>query len=114
MQHCRQLNDTQAQVQAANATITEKETQIENLKAENVEMQNTAMQSITTMMQKQAAADEKLKKQLADSQKQVKELKQKIESMTIEYDNLKALYEKAKQNLDAAATTAETTAEKTM
>ena len=66
----------QAQVETANAAVAEKEKQIEKLQAENVDMQNTAMQSITTMMTKQAEKDKQIKDQLAQSQQQVKDLKQ--------------------------------------
>ena len=52
--------------------------QIEALKAENVEMQTKAMESITTMMQKQAKKDEELKKNLADAKAELKNVKDQL------------------------------------
>ena len=100
---CQDLNAAlQAQVETANAAVTEKEAQIEKLKAENVEMQNTAMESISTMMTKQAEKDKQVKDQLAKSQETVKMLQTKFNSLQVENENLKGLFESAKASLDAA------------
>ena len=77
------------------------ETQIEALQTENVEIQNKAMESITTMMQKQAAADEKVKNQLADTKEELTEVKSKLSKQKTEHENLKVLYENALQSLDS-------------
>jgi putative cell wall-binding protein len=65
----------QAQADTLQQQLDDANTKIGALKAKNTEDQNIAMQSITTMMEKQAAADEKMKKQLAENLNQVKDLK---------------------------------------
>ena len=65
----------QTQTETLQQQLDDANTKIDALKAKNTEDQNTAMQSITTMMTKQAEADKKLKGQLAESQNQVKDLK---------------------------------------
>src|SRR5210317_1965536 len=72
---CQQENSSlQGQLDQSQAAITERDKQIEALQAKNVEIQNKAMESITTMMTKQAAADEKLKNELTEAQTQIKKL----------------------------------------
>lgn len=73
---CQDQNaELQAQVKAANAAIQSKDTKIATLEAKNLEAQNTAIQSITAMMTKQAEKDKELKDKLAEAQKQCKDLK---------------------------------------
>lgn len=72
------IDDLQVQLEQAKSSLEAKDKAIDKLKAENVEAQNTAMQSITTMMQKQAAADKKLKEKLVDKVQQVKVLTAKV------------------------------------
>jgi chromosome segregation ATPase len=94
----------QQQLDEANAVITQKDEQIKKLKIENTEMQTKAMESIQTMLQKQAAADEKLKKQLAEKDEQIKQLKNKVAELESQVD-------KQKQQLDKTAETVEEAAE---
>jgi cell division protein FtsB len=61
------------------------------------------MQSITTMMQKQTAADEKLKKQLAESQKQVKELKARNQTQQQQIEDLKKQLAELESDVQEAA-----------
>ncbi|RKY05035.1 MAG: hypothetical protein DRP56_09370 [Planctomycetota bacterium] len=79
---CQQEKDAlQGQLDQANATITEKDTNIEALKAENTEIQTKAMESITTIMTKQAAKDSQLKEDLAEKTVQVQELEVKVAAL---------------------------------
>ena len=94
-------DDLKKQLDQAKSAITERDKQIEALQTENVEIQNKAMESITTMMQKQAAADEKVKKQLADTKEELTEVKSKLSEQKTEHENLKVLYENALQSLDS-------------
>lgn len=102
------INDLQAQLAQAQKDVNTKQTRIENLRAENIDMQTYAMESIATMLQRLSAADEKMKSQLAESRKQVKELQGLVESMKAEQENLKGLYENANKALEAAAQTGNT------
>ena len=79
---CQQEKDTlQGQIELANTVIAEKDTQIEALKTENIEIQNTAMESISTMMAKQAKKDKELKQKLVGSDQQVKDLEAKVATL---------------------------------
>ena len=79
---CQQENATlQGQLDQANAAIAAKDTKIEELKAKNVADQTTAMESISTMMQKQADADNKIKQKLVERAQQVKELQDKVAAL---------------------------------
>lgn len=71
----------QQQLDEANAVITRKDEQIKKLKTENTKMQTKAMESIQTMLQKQASRDEELKKQVATKEQTIQELKQKIAAL---------------------------------
>ncbi|MCD6175871.1 MAG: hypothetical protein J7K65_08935, partial [Planctomycetes bacterium] len=69
---CQQEKGTlQGQLDQANTTITEKNTNIEALKAEHAEMETKTMESITLMMTKQAAKDKELKEKLAQKEREV-------------------------------------------
>lgn len=61
----------QGQLDQANTTITEKNTNIEALKTEHAEMETKTMESITLMMTKQAAKDKELKEKLAQKEREV-------------------------------------------
>ena len=75
------IDTLQQNLDGAKSTVTEKDKQIEKLKAKNIEAQNTAMQSITTMMKKQAEADNKLKQKLVERAQQIKELQDKVAAL---------------------------------
>ncbi len=69
---CQQEKGTlQGQLDQANTIITEKNTNIEALKAEHAEMETKTMESITLMMTKQAAKDKELKEKLAQKEREV-------------------------------------------
>ncbi len=92
---CQQDNDIlQGQVDQATAAITEKDAKIESLEAENVKAQNLAMESITTMMTKQAAKDKQ-------DQQKIRDLKEKVAALEAEVTNQKGLYENMKKALQA-------------
>lgn len=74
----KQLSDAKANMIAAQKTITQKDNKISALEEKNIEDQNTAMQSITTMMTKQAEKDKELKQKLADKTQQVRKLNKKV------------------------------------
>ncbi|MHC4761604.1 MAG: hypothetical protein ACYS9H_09715 [Planctomycetota bacterium] len=84
----------QGQVDQATAAITEKDAKIESLEAENVKAQNLAMESITTMMTKQAAKDKQ-------DQQKIRDLKEKVAALEAEVTNQKGLYENMKKALQA-------------
>ena len=72
---CQQDKDMlQGQVDQANAAITEKDAEIESLEAKNIQAQNLAMESITTMMTKQAEKDKQ-------DQQKIQELKEKVAAL---------------------------------
>jgi len=96
-----QTNALEQQLEQAKSAITERDGQIEQLKIENTNIQTKAMESISTMMQKQAAADEKLKKELSDAQEELKVAKQKLAVMQAEQTNLQGLYENAKKSFES-------------
>jgi chromosome segregation ATPase len=90
---CQQEKDTlQSQVDQVNATITEKDAEIESLEAKNTQAQNLAMESITTMMTKQAEKDKQ-------DQQKIKDLKEKVAALEAEVTNQKGLYENMKKAL---------------
>jgi chromosome segregation ATPase len=92
---CQQDKDIlQGQVDQATAAITEKDAKIESLEAENVKAQNLAMESITTMMTKQAAKDKQ-------DQQKIRDLKEKVAALEAEVTNQKGLYENMKKALQA-------------
>ena len=92
---CQQDKDIlQGQVDQANAAIAEKDAEIESLEAENVKAQNLAMESITTMMTKQAAKDKQ-------DQQKIRDLKEKVAALEAEVTNQKGLYENMKKALQA-------------
>ena len=79
---CQQEKDLmQGQLDQANTIITEKDTNIEALKTENTEMQTKAMESITTIMTKQAARDNELKQKLVERAKQIQDLEAKVAAL---------------------------------
>lgn len=79
---CQQEKDVlQGQLDQANAVITEKDTNIEALKTKNAEIQTKAMESITTIMTKQAAKDNELKQKLVEKAAQVQELEVKVTAL---------------------------------
>jgi septal ring factor EnvC (AmiA/AmiB activator) len=76
---CQQDKDMlQGQVDQANAAITEKDAKIESLEAENIQAQNLAMESITTMMTKQAEKDKQDQQKIRDLKEKVAALEAKI------------------------------------
>jgi predicted RNase H-like nuclease (RuvC/YqgF family) len=79
---CQQEKQTlQQQIDQAQAAIAEKDKKMETMKAENTEMQTKAMESIKTMMEKQAAQDNKLKQKLIERAQQIKDLEEKVASL---------------------------------
>lgn len=100
---CQQEKNTlQNQLDRANTAITEKDIQIEALKAENTETQTKAMESITVMMTKQAEKDKQLKQKLVEKDQQAQALKRRFASLQVEHENLKGLYENATASLDSS------------
>jgi len=84
---CQQEKDVlQGQLDQANTAITEKETSIKALKTENTELQTKAMESITTMMQKQAKKDNQIKQKLTERVQEIQTLKEKAASLQAQID----------------------------
>jgi len=79
---CQQDKDLlQGQLDQATAATAKRDAQIEALKTENTEMQTKAMESITTIMTKQAAKDNELKQKLVGKNEQVQELEVKVAAL---------------------------------
>ena len=90
---CQQDKDMlQGQVEQATAAISEKDAEIKSLEAENIQAQNLAMESITTMMTKQAEKDKQ-------DQQKIRDLKEKVAALEAEVTNQKGLYENMKKAL---------------
>ena len=72
---CQQEKEVlQGQVDQATAAISKKDTEIESLEAKNINSQNLAMESITTMMTKQAEKDKQ-------DQQKIQDLKEKVAAL---------------------------------
>ncbi|MHC4385587.1 MAG: hypothetical protein ACYSUG_01195 [Planctomycetota bacterium] len=71
----------QGQLEQANAAISAKDSKIEALKAENIEIQKKTMEINMTIMEKQAEKDKQLKQKLIERAKQIKNLKEKVASL---------------------------------
>lgn len=100
---CQQEKEVlQGELDQANATITKKDTKIENLETENVEMQTKAMESIQVMMNKQAEKDKELEGIIDDLKAQNKMKQDRITELEIENKNLQGLCEQTKASLDIA------------
>ena len=79
---CQQEKEAlQGQLEQANAAIAEKEARIEKMKADNIAMQNKAMESITTMMQKQATKDKEMKQALSQKKKEAARLRERVHEL---------------------------------
>ena len=83
---CRQDNQAlmtqtktlQQDVAQANAKVQQKEAEIEKIKAENVAMQNTAMESIMSMLKKEEERSKKLQAAIADKDTAIKGEQEKV------------------------------------
>ncbi len=97
---CQQEKDAlTGQLDQATAANTEKDSRIAALKAENTEMQTKTMESIQTMMKKQAEKDNQIKAKIVEKAKLIKDLKAKTASLETELTNQKGLYENMKKAL---------------
>jgi len=102
---CQQDKEVlQGQLDRANTAITEKDNNIEALKTENTEIQTKAMESITTMMTKQAAKDKELKQKLVERTKQVKNLKVKVAALEAQIAEHACAAPKAEETVEEEAT----------
>ena len=99
---CQQEKATlQSELEQANAAISEKDAQIKKMKTENTEMQTQAMESIQTMMTKQAEKDNQIKAKIVEKTKQIKDLEAKVAMLETEVSNQKSLHENMKKALHA-------------
>ena len=102
---CQQEKDAlQGQLDQANTTITEKDTNIEVLKSENTEMQTKAMESITTIMTKQAAKDKELKQKLVEKTEHAQELEVKVAALEAQIAEHVCVVPKAEEVVEEATT----------
>ncbi len=105
--NCQQDKDIlQGQLDQANATIAEKNSEIETLKTENTEMQNTAMESIKTIMTKQAEKDNQLKQKLVEGAQQIQTLKEKVAALETQIAEHVCVVEAAEEIVEKAVDTA--------
>ena len=73
--------DLQGQLDQANATIQQKEQKVENLQEKNRELNQKALESIRTMMEKQNAKDIELKNKLKSKDAEIVALQQKVKEL---------------------------------
>ncbi|MHC5088763.1 MAG: hypothetical protein ACYSOP_02150 [Planctomycetota bacterium] len=84
---CQQENQAlQSQLEQANTTVAEKDAQIEEMKSENIEIQTKAMESIQTVMAKQAEKDNKIKQKIVERARENQILKEKVASLKAQID----------------------------
>ncbi|HOK96032.1 MAG TPA: hypothetical protein PK052_04755 [Anaerohalosphaeraceae bacterium] len=98
-----QVHTLQQQLQQAQAAAAEKDQKIEALKAENTKVQTQAMESIKTMMEKQAAHDAEVKKNLDAKTQEAKDLQQKLQASQAVMEDLQKQLKAAQEQLKAAA-----------
>lgn len=103
---CQQEKDMlQSQLDQANSALAKKDSKIASLKTENTEMQTQAMESIATMMQKQAENDNKIKQKLVERAAEIKALKEKVASLEKQIaEHQCAVPETAEETVDAVST----------
>lgn len=122
LMNCQQENQTlqsnvllmQQELAATKAAVDKKDKTIEDLRSENVLMQTKAMESIRTMMEKQAAQDQELKEKLTAAQQQNKDLQQQLEKTKAEISQAQQQVQELQQQVQRqptapAATEAPTT-----
>ena len=93
--------DLQGQLEQANATIQQKDQAVEKQKAEIRELNQKALESIRTMMEKQNAKDVEVKNQLKAKQAEAATLQQQVNALQ---EQLKA----AQAAVEAAQAAAQT------
>lgn len=71
----------QTQMDQANATLQQKDQQIDKLKGDVREVNQKALESIRTMMEKQNAKDVELKNKLKDKEAELKTLQQQVSEL---------------------------------
>lgn len=92
----------QQDLNAAREAVAKKDKSIQDLRSENVDLQNKAMESIKTMMERQAAKDQELKDKLATTQQQLKQLTEQLAQTTQELDRSKTELQQVKAERDRA------------
>jgi outer membrane murein-binding lipoprotein Lpp len=108
--NCQQENQSlqasvsvlQQDLNAAKEALAKKDKVVENLRSENIDLQNKAMEGIKTMMERQAAKDQELKDKLAATQQQLKQLTEQLAKTTQELDRAKTELEQVKAERDSA------------
>jgi chromosome segregation ATPase len=76
----------QQEALAAKEAVAKKDKTIEDLRSENTQMQTQAMESIKTMMEKQAAKDKEVKDKLTAAQQQIADLQKQLDQAKTERD----------------------------
>ena len=76
----------QDQLDQASSAIDDKDAEIEKMKEENTNLQTKAMESIQTMMTKQAERDNQIKQKIVESARENKILKEKVASLKAQID----------------------------
>lgn len=111
LKNCQQENQTlqsnvkllQQELLAAKEAVSAKDKTIQDLQSENVQMQTKAMESIKTMMEKQAAKDQELKDKFAVAQKQAADLQMQLDQTKAQLSQTQAERDQAQQQLKTAA-----------
>lgn len=100
-----------SQVSELQKQLADTQAALDKQKAENIDLQNKAMESITTMLKKEQAQRDKLQAALNESQAALNDCQQKHADTLNQLNALKAENEKLKADIDrlkAAATQAAT------
>lgn len=115
---CQENNKAlQQELSQATATLQQKDASIAKIKAENVDMQNKAMESIASMLKKEEDRSKKLQASIAEkdgllkaetekatvSEQTVKQMQQQIETLKAELDNANKAVETLKSQAPVAA-----------
>lgn len=100
--------DLQGQLDQANATIQQKDQNVEELKAKNRELNQKALESIRTMMEKQNAKDVEVKNQLKAKEAEAATLQQKTNELQQTINALQEQLKAAQTAAEAAKAAAQT------
>lgn len=82
------VDSMQKDVDKANTSLKQKDAEIAKIKADNVEMQNTAMESIMTMLKKEEDRSKKLQAAITEKDTELKGAQDKIAASSLRISEL--------------------------
>jgi septal ring factor EnvC (AmiA/AmiB activator) len=83
-----QTNTLQQELAQANAKVQQKDAEIAKIKEENVAMQNTAMESIMSMLKKEEERSKKLQTSIAEKDTAIKGEREKVTASSLRIGEL--------------------------